>query len=250
MGLAFLCVMLYILLMTNSELPTQDWENIPIVRSREQLPDETDLIMVLGKNLSFEWTAEKVRRSPDHLSTESSIITQTAGMLYRPGRTILLSGGYTIGPGYESQPEAAKRYLLKKFPAIPERDVMIDDSGSDSEKSAQYLSQLVKTGAYNHIALLTVGYHHDYASLLYGYYKAPIESYIAAEDVFAEQTHLRENFIRRWRESQRIQREFDYAAKKRATILDNLTHGRDPLGDQERARLQERVAHLNKPSDT
>jgi len=173
--------------------------SLEVVRSRELLSPETDLLVVLGKNLGAGWTAEDVQKSPDHLSVDSCINILAAGELYMPGMHILLSGGRTIGEGLESQPVAARKYLHKKYPYIPEDDVSIEETGFDTRASAEAVAFIARVHKYKHVGLLSVGYHVKNAATLFKRWDAPLETIIASEDIVAERSKYHEDYIVAWR---------------------------------------------------
>jgi len=207
-----------------------------VINSRHDIPEDTDLIVVLGKNLGVNWDRDKVQRSPDLLSVDSSVNTLAAGELYQPGRKILLSGGKTIGKGFPSQPEAAKKYLMKKYPNIPEEDILIDDTGFDTAASAETLANMAKDLGYKHIALLSVGYHQAYAPLLFRQYGAPIESVIASEDILAERSKYFNDFVTAWKGLNRIRQEEAFSRKRTYQVQTT-----DKKGILTRKRTQSRV---------
>ncbi len=192
-----------------------------VIRSRAALPPETDLLIVLGKNLGVEWNVERVRDDPDLLSDDSRLNIEAAGELWIPGRLLLLSGGRTIGPDFPSQPEAAQTYLRRECPDIPLHDIRLDETGFDTAASAETIARQVRTSTLKarHIGLISVGYHVENAGRLFRNYGAPIESLIAAEDIVAERSAEDAERIADWRELPRVQEE-----EKRERIRGIILH--------------------------
>jgi hypothetical protein len=170
--------------------------SIEVVHARALVPPETDLLVVLGKNIGVGWTRADIQQSPDYLSVDSSINIQAAGELYRPGMDILMSGGRTLGSGFPSQPAVARDYLHKKYPYIPLEAVLLDEEGPNTPASAESVAAIAQKGAYQHISLLSVGYHVKNAARLFRNYGVPVGTAIASEDILAD--------IAAWRERERI----------------------------------------------
>jgi hypothetical protein len=174
---------------------------------------------------------------PYHLSLDSKINTRAAGELYTPGRKILLSGGKTIGEGFPSQPEAAKTFLMDVYPDIPEDDILIDDEGFDTAKSAEYLEGLAKKGIFNHFGIVTVDFHLLYTYPLLKQFGSPDMSLIASEDIVGEIDDQFAKIIKIWKDSKRVAKEVDYARYNRLPKV--LTT--DVQGAETRERTQDRI---------
>lgn len=209
-----------------------------IIHSRDQVPPKIDCLVVLGKNLGQGiWNKQTAQEIPYNLSLDSKINTRAAGELYEPGRKILLSGGHTIGEGFPSQPEAAKRFLQDIYPDIPDEDILIDDQGFDTAKSAEYLAHLAKDGKFKHFAAVSEAFHLVYTYPLFRQYGAPELALIASEDIVAETNEQFAKIIDIWKNSKRVDGEVDYAYNTRlAKVLTT-----DVRGAETRERTQSRV---------
>jgi hypothetical protein len=165
----------------------------------ESLPNSVDLLVVPGKNIGIGWSPQDIRNDPKHLSTESRIITTAAGMLYRPGMTMLLTGGRTAGVDFLAQPEYALDYLYRRFPHIPLQNVILDNSSIDTAGSAQYVSSLFKVLEYNQSAVLGIGGHVENIGKMFTNYDAKPDYLVAAEDIFSRKSQFHRQYIDKWR---------------------------------------------------
>jgi len=188
-----------------------------VIESRYDLPQETDLIIALGKNLGVEWDQERVLKTPHLLSQDSEITTIAAGELYLhdkmdgelyiPARLVLVSGGKTLGPNKPSQSAAAKKFMLERYPDIPPRHILVDEDGFDTAASAEKMRDVQISRFYKHIGLLSVGYHVVNSAILFENYGVSIESAICSENIYAEKNKENAEEIEHWRSQGRIKRE-------------------------------------------
>lgn len=174
---------------------------------------------------------------PYHLSLDSKINTRAAGELYVPGRKILLSGGKTIGEGFPSQPEAAKIFLMDVYSDIPEEDILIDNEGFDTAKSAEYLEGLAEQGTFKHFGIVTTGFHLLYTYPLFKQFGSPDMSLIASEDIVGEIDDHFARIIKIWADSKRVGNEVEYARYERLPKVLST----DVQGAQTRQRTQTRL---------
>lgn len=166
--------------------------SLEVVHARGLVPLETDLLVVLGKNLGVGSSRQDIRESPDYLSIDSRISTLAAAELYGyiPGMRILLSGGRTIGEDFPSQPSAARDFLHAVYPDIRLEDVLLDEDGPNTAASAESVAKIAQTQEINfqHLGLLSVGYHVKNAAVLFERRDAPVETVIASEGILAERS--------------------------------------------------------------
>jgi uncharacterized SAM-binding protein YcdF (DUF218 family) len=194
----------------------------------EQIITSPDLLIVLGKNIGIASGPEKIRSNRRQLSHDSRLNVLAAGLLYKnnPGMKIILSGGKTAGPNNLSEAEAMKEYLMTRFPDIPDDDIETEDFSIDTTTNAQEIEKMLHESEhpYEHIGLLTVGYHMRNASRLFKTHGVPIEQKFAAEDV------LRDNYdsdyfqkhLNKWDKTPRVRAEkFKEMAKTIILSLDS-----------------------------
>jgi hypothetical protein len=172
------------------------------VHSAEVVPAEIDSLVVLGKQLGIGSSIADVRSSEDHLSVDSRINVTAAGMLWQPGRRILLSGNSRA-----FFPQAAGEFLAKNFSHIPQVYYENPDEDSpDTLASAENVPAILRAEGYRRAALITVGYHAIRAANLFEQEGAAdlIECVIAAEDIVATRSEGDARSISDWKRSRRV----------------------------------------------
>ena len=207
-----------------------------ISESREQVPADLDVLVVLGKNLGVDWDAARIRAEPDYLSPDSRLNVLAAGMLFEhwgkatdaePTTELLLSGGQTIGPApdFPSQPEAARTLLLQRFPSIPKEKTSLDETGIDTAASARTMRDFVDAERYHRIGLLSVGYHLKNALQLFTNHGVAVACAVASEAIVAEHSPIHRQYVTDWRNEPRMQQE-----ARRELIRGFLIRTIDPRG--------------------
>ena len=218
--------------MTTSEA----YPEVPIIHHIKDVLEDTDLVVVLGKNIGQDWTADRDLANPNLLSTDSQINALAAGLVYKPGRKIMFSGGQKLGEDLPYQGESAKAYFMKRYPYIPESDILTETTGYSTPKSAEAIAAIAKEGHFGHIALLSLGYHLVYAPIPFAQFGVHVESAIASEDILEERSPQFAEYITAWRGLDRIRREREYSEKKRKEVLTV-----DIRGQQSDTRTRKRV---------
>lgn len=231
-----------------------------VITSLDDVNPSTDLIVVLGKNKGQEWDMDRILATPDFLSQDSQLNALAAGLLWghlvkkreeasSDSREdiafpdIVFSGGMKLPvPGGVTerdewyQGDAAKRYMERKYPNIPDSHVFAEVTGYSTPKAAEAVRDIVTTRGYGHVALLTVGYHQVYAPESFRQFDVPIESVVASEYILAERSPQFRRFIdENWRRKPRIQREDDYSRTK---IVEVTTVDVKGVKSDERTRLR------------
>jgi hypothetical protein len=211
-----------------------------VIRSCALLPPSTDVLFVLGKNKGIGWNQQDIQNDPDGLSDTSRIITASAAFLYEhmPGLQLVLSGGRTTGEGFDSQPASAYKYLHKRFPGIDPEDVELDETSPDTKQSALAALAIVSSGNYQHPAVISTEKHAKNAARLFSNHGVPLESIVAAEDIYAEHSTENELYVEAWKRSWNVRLE---AAKEvgHSMLLATI----DPRGD-----LVSNVAKVVRPT--
>lgn len=232
-----------------------------VILSMADINPATDLLVVLGKNKGQEWDMDRLLRTPDYLSQDSMLNALAAGLLWNhlararggdEGPDIVFSGGMKLPvPADVSdtdewyQGDAARKYMMRKYPAIPERHVLAETTGYSTPKAAEAIGQIVKDRRYGHVALLTVGYHQVYAGVSFGQFDVPIESIVASEYILAERSPQFERFVdENWRRKPRIQKEVAYSLTKVDEVLTT-----DVKGVKSDERTSMRARGLNEEVD-
>lgn len=167
------------------------------------------LLVVLGKNIGVDSSQADIRDDAWCLSTDTRLNVLAAGMVYQPGVKILLSGGFTLGNSYPSEPAASLAYLMSKFPDIPREDVMLDETSKDTAGSARVVAAILaaENNPYKHVGLLSVGYHVGNATKLFATYGARVGVTIASEEVVKNRSVHHDAYVTAWRGLKRVRRE-------------------------------------------
>src|SRR5258708_6285935 len=109
-------------------------------------------LVVLGKNLGVGETHETIKSDNFHLSTDSRMNAIAAGMEWQPGLKIIFSTGVTTkgvdSKGREIYSEAREMadYMKKKFPHIPNEDIILEENSIDTAGNAEEVAKIVKDG--------------------------------------------------------------------------------------------------------
>lgn len=179
------------------------------------------MLVVLGKN----WRGYPPRNRPEgwrlHLSIESKLSALAAGHFFRSGRTetILIATGKTAGPDWPSEADAMRRYLMRRFPDIPETAVLLEDASIDTAENAELVAHALRASSPRPITLLTVGFHLPRSLKLFSTYRIAVARGIAAEDMVAQRSPRHRTFIAGYLKSQRVRRERAKEALLRLLLL-------------------------------
>lgn len=179
--------------------------------NHEPLPGPMDALVVLGKNISegIGDSPEDIRASRSKLSLESEINAIAAGMLYSTGacRKIIFSTGHTAGPEVPSEARAMKDYMLRHFPDISEEAVILEEESINTKQNAQEVSKIVGKHQFEHVGLLTVGYHLPRSFNEFQRAGVEVEQKFAAEDVLQLRSRRHQELIDRWHQSELVRKE-------------------------------------------
>lgn len=130
-----------------------------------------ELIIALGKNIGIGSSSEDIRQAPDHLSLESRLTVEEAGLVYAKTMDevdILFAGGPVAGPGVPTEAAAMKAYFMKRWLDVPEDHILTEEvSMSTGENAIEVAKMLEDRPAYRQISLVSVGYHVRNAALLF-----------------------------------------------------------------------------------
>lgn len=149
-------------------------ENTTGKRKLEQVkglkaPEHFDAVVVLGKNIGVDYSPQRIRNTKGFLSPHSKINVIAAGDLYRAGLAdkIIFSTGHTAGDDFPSEADAMERYLLEKYPEIPEEAIILEENSLDTWENAKEVKKILAEGSMQNVALLTVGFHLRRAKTLF-----------------------------------------------------------------------------------
>jgi|GEM_PF-2968228 hypothetical protein len=174
-----------------------------LVHSVEAMPEGVDSLVILGKQFGIGSSFDDVRRSPDFLSDDSRINVIAGGMLWQPGRRILLSGNKKA-----LFPDAASEYLAENFPHIPpESYANPDDESPDTLASTENVPSILNAEGYNTAALVTGGFHIKRAVAMFDRKSDIITRAAVAEDIRAERSPEDEDYIIAWQGLTRVKLE-------------------------------------------
>jgi len=196
------------------------YETVP---TRENSPHTPDAIIVLGKNIGVGSTQEDIQADNFNLSRESRMNALAAGMLWRPGMDIIFSTGQTA-PGTLSEAEAMRRYMQIHFKdkdgksVIPEKNIILEETSIDTAGNAEEVALLLKDKSYQHVGLVSVGYHVKNAANLFRRYGVAIEQDFAAENIVLTRSNLHQALIKAWEKSDKVKTE-EKKEKVRALLL-------------------------------
>lgn len=181
------------------------------VSTGENSPHTPDVLIVLGKNIGVGSNQEDIQADNFSLSRESRMNALAAGMLWRPGMDIIFSTGQTA-PGTPSEAEAMKRYMQIHFkdehdnPLIPEENIFLEETSIDTAGNAEEVSRLLaeRGKTYNHIGLVSVGYHVPRAATLFNRYGVAIGTEYSSDQLLRSRSSRHNQLVDHWRKTPRI----------------------------------------------
>jgi uncharacterized SAM-binding protein YcdF (DUF218 family) len=178
----------------------------------EQQLADPDLLIVLGKNIGLRSTPDDIRGREDYLSDESRMTTIAAGLLYRPGMQIIFSGGHTAGGEAPAEAAAMRAFFFTHFPDIPRQAVSVEEASIDTLGNASEVMDMLLSRPnkrYQHIGLLSVGYHLPRSSEVFKHTGIPVEQTFASEEIIKERADdpKAKAFVERWGRSRKVQAE-------------------------------------------
>jgi uncharacterized SAM-binding protein YcdF (DUF218 family) len=193
--------------------------SVETIRTNETLFAPPDLLIVLGKNIGVGSTQMDIQKDRFHLSRESRFSSLAAGMLWQPGMDVLFSTGKTAGPEVPSEASAMKSYLKVHFPDIPDENILMEETSIDTAGNAEEVSHYPNIRSYDHIGLLSVGYHVANAATLFERYGVNIEQKFASEDILRQRSDRHNHLVDHWKSSDRIKKEETKEAIRRALLF-------------------------------
>ncbi len=146
-----------------------------------------DAVVVLGKNVGYFGSKNKIRRSKNFLSRKSEVNVIAAGLIMKNNISdnLIFSGGRTAGKDYPSEAEAMKRFLLEKFPEISKDSLLLEEESMDTKQNAQFSKKIIETNGFSNIAFLTTSSHIPRSKKLFGKIGLNIDS-ISSQEIVKE----------------------------------------------------------------
>ena len=151
--------------------------------SPETPQSKLDAIVVLGKNIGVGWGPKEIRDSKNSLSDHSIVSVCAAGILYKAGLTdkIIFATGKTAGTDVPSEAEAMKRKLKALFPLIPNSAIILEERSKDTASNAKEVKKIIDRNGLREIGLVTVGFHLERATILFGREGIKVSTLVASE---------------------------------------------------------------------
>lgn len=120
-----------------------------------------DAVIVLGKNVGYFGSKNKIRKSKNFLSRKSEVNVFAAGLIVKNNISdkLIFCGGKTAGKDYPSEAEAMKRFLLEKFPEISEDSLLLEEESMDTKQNAEFSKKIIEANEFSNIAFLTTSSH-------------------------------------------------------------------------------------------
>lgn len=185
----------------------------------------SSLLVVLGKNIGVGSSPEDIRQDPDHLSDESRMTVQAAGILYGASAgnmDLLFSGGHTAGETVPTEAEAMQSYFRLQYPEVPETSLSTEDESIDTRTNAIEVAKILAVGPnYDRIDLLSVFYHVSNAATLFRRLDVPIDRTYASDEIVGERSGEDRAFVHDWYGSERIAKEIQ-KERVRSVLLNTI----------------------------
>jgi len=149
-----------------------------------------DALIVLGHNIGVGWKGKRIRLNPDHLSGHSKLSAIAAAIAYKDGLTgkLIFSSGHTAGKRFPSEAQAMKAFILKRYPEIPQSDILTEDRSIDTSGNAIESRKIVRQCNFINVGLMSTGDHLVNAAVLFQRLGLKIkeENRFASEEVIAK----------------------------------------------------------------
>ena len=101
---------------------------------------------------------------------------------------------------------------------IPEKNIILEETSIDTAGNAEEVALLLKDKSYQHVGLVSVGYHVKNAANLFRRYGVAIEQDFAAENIVLTRSNLHQALIKAWEKSDKVKTE-EKKEKVRALLL-------------------------------
>lgn len=122
-----------------------------------------EAIVVLGKNLGFGWSKDKIRKQREHLAPHGRVNTDAGGILFIEGRTerIIFSSGITVSE-LPSEAQLMKNHIQRIFPEkIPDEAIILEEVSKQTRGNAIEIAKVLEREKIdpNNVGLVTMGFH-------------------------------------------------------------------------------------------
>lgn len=163
-----------------------------------------DALIVLGKNVGYLGSSEKIRKTKNHLSRKSELNVLAAGYLYQAGdfNKLIFSGGKSVGKNYPSEAEAMSDFLREKFPRIPNSAVLLEDKSLDTLQNSLFVKQILEKDDLHKLAILTTKAHMPRSLMLFERLKLKPYPFISEETIIKYSPKLFEIYRNEFNQSE------------------------------------------------
>jgi hypothetical protein len=171
------------------------------------LGDSSRLLLVAGKNIGVDSTVEDMRQSRHHLSPESRMSVMAAALEWNPDTDILFMGGHTAGADIPSEAAAMKHFFRNRYPDIPADHLFTETQSVDTAGNAEEAARILAANPdshYEHIGLISVGYHVENAAKLFRNFGIPVDQIIASEEKVRAIHPAMDRYVTAWHQADRV----------------------------------------------
>jgi len=140
------------------------------------------------------------------LTPQSKITAIASGVLYKEdiAQKIIFSGGHTKGKDKKSEAELMFDLLKKKFPDIPDTDVVLEENSIDTAENAEEVKKILPQNS--NIILLSFSYHLKRARIIFHNFNLNINKIYASDIVLSKQKTKYKNLLNEFTLKIKIQR--------------------------------------------
>src|SRR3989344_5662305 len=195
------------------ETPKEQFQNktevLPESEGNVELPDKFQAVIVLGK----DWREYPPEIPPPETwklrqSLESKMSTIAAGEMYKSGVTdkIIFTTGNSPGEKWQPEAETMKQLLQKKYPDIPDEDIIVEGESIDTFENAERVAPILEKHGFQNVALLTVGFHLERAEKIFENMGISVHGF-PSEEILKKRSPHYKKFVERFLSSGRVKKE-------------------------------------------
>ncbi len=144
-----------------------------------------DAVIILGKNVGYLGSKNKIRNSKNYLSPKSELNVIAGALFLKKNQTkiLIFSGGKTAGKNYPSEAEAMRNFLLSKYLDIPVSSIILEDKSFDTKQNAKNSKLIIENNNFKKISFITTNAHIPRSKKLFKKVGLDIKGYSAEEIV-------------------------------------------------------------------
>src|SRR3989338_3187317 len=224
------------------ETPKEQFQNktevLPESEGNIELPDKFQAVIVLGK----DWREYPPEIPPPETwklrqSLESKMSTIAAGEMYKSGLTdkIIFTTGNSPGEKWQPEAETMKQLLQKKYPDIPDEDIIVEGESIDTFENAERVAPILEKHGFQNVALLTVGFHLERAEKIFENMGISVHGF-PSEEILKKRSPHYKKFVERFLSSGRVKKEKIKEAILRGLLVID-TKGKIPRAYTKRTRF-------------